>query len=220
MDIYGALLTGAAVYLFDVKAEGISRLADWLKEEQITVYHSVPTLFRHFARSLDNPQQFPTLRLFDLGGEPVDARDIELLRTHFVPPCVLVNHMAFTEASVAAQFFVDHDSEIATSIVPVGYPAEGIDILLTDEDGHEVEPGEIGEIRVRSSYISPGYWQKPELTKASFSTSPGPGMSDATRLAIWGGIALMARSNITDARTCGSRFAATLLRLRRSKWLS
>jgi amino acid adenylation domain-containing protein len=174
MDIYGALLTGSVVYLFDVKAEGISRLAHWLEEEQITVYHSVPTLFRHFASSLDNPQRFPKLRLFDLGGEPVDARDVELLRTHFSQPCVLVNHMAFTEASVAAQFFIDHDSEIATSTVPVGYAAEGIEILLTDEEGQEVGPGEIGEIRVRSSHVSPGYWQKPELTKASFNTRPGP----------------------------------------------
>jgi amino acid adenylation domain-containing protein len=174
MDIYGALLNGATVYPFDVKTEGNDRLADWLNEEQITIYHSVPTLFRHFSRSLNSHQRFPKLRLLDLGGEPVDTRDIELFRTHFARPCVLVNHMAFTEASVAAQFFIDHDSEIASGTVPAGYAADRIEISLTDENGREVGPGEIGEICVRSPHLSPGYWRKPELTSASFSASSGP----------------------------------------------
>jgi amino acid adenylation domain-containing protein len=173
MDIYGALLNGGSVHPYNVREEGVGGLADWITEEGITVYHSIPTLFRHFTESLNERRSFPHLRLIDLGGEPVNARDIELFKKHFSRDCVLVNHMAFTEASVAAQYFIDHDSEIG-NVVPAGYAAIGVDIFLVNEEGREVEIGEAGEIMLKSKYLSPGYWQNPELTSTCFR----PGTDD------------------------------------------
>ena len=34
---------------------------------------------------------------------------------------------------------------------------------------------EVGEIAVRSAYVSPGYWRKPDLTKAKFISDPKRG---------------------------------------------
>ena len=51
-DVFTALLTGAALFPFDVREQGLSQLADWLIKEEITIYHSVPTLFRHFVDTL------------------------------------------------------------------------------------------------------------------------------------------------------------------------
>jgi hypothetical protein len=56
--------------------------------------------------------------------------------------------------------------------VPVGYPAPGKKVLLLDENGHEVGPGEMGEIAVKSRFLSVGYWRKPELTNAKFLADP------------------------------------------------
>jgi acyl carrier protein len=39
-----------------------------------------------------------------------------------------------------------------------------------DEQGIAVGPGELGEITVRSRYLSPGYWRRPDLTQISFVT--------------------------------------------------
>jgi hypothetical protein len=48
-------------------------------------------------------------------------------------------------------------------------------LLLLDENGHEVGPDEVGEIAVKSRYLSNGYWRKPELTHAKFSPDPDGG---------------------------------------------
>ena len=45
-----------------------------------------------------------------------------------------------------------------------------MEVILLDELGKEVGNGEIGEIAIKSRFLSPGYWRKPELTRAVFLT--------------------------------------------------
>ena len=103
MDIYGGLLTGATVLPHSIKKHGIVGLASWLVARRITVYHSVPTVFRHLMQTLAPDGRVETIRVIDLGGEPVTARDIEAFKRHFAPGTVVVNHLAATEASVMSQ---------------------------------------------------------------------------------------------------------------------
>ncbi|HUG35809.1 MAG TPA: AMP-binding protein [Candidatus Limnocylindrales bacterium] len=51
-QMYGALLTGAAVYPFDLGHEGLAGLGAWLRAERITVCHLAASVFRHFAGAL------------------------------------------------------------------------------------------------------------------------------------------------------------------------
>ena len=53
MDIYGALLNGATLYPVDIKEEGLAGLSEWLSNEEITIYHSTPTVYRYFVNSLN-----------------------------------------------------------------------------------------------------------------------------------------------------------------------
>lgn len=46
----------------------------------------------------------------------------------------------------------------------IGQPAEGVTIRLVDPDGNDVEPGEAGEIIVRSDSVMRGYWEDPVHT--------------------------------------------------------
>jgi amino acid adenylation domain-containing protein len=172
MDIYGALLNGAALSLFDIREEGSAGLARWLMDERITVYHSVPTLFRHFLAGLSGEEHFPYLRAIDLGGEPLFGRDVELFQRHFAKECIMVNHLAFTEASVVARNFICMDSIVPTGRVPAGRPADGVEVSLIDESGQPAEDGRTGEIVLRSRYLSPGYWGQTDLTLAAFAPAP------------------------------------------------
>jgi non-ribosomal peptide synthetase component F len=47
--IFYTLLNGASLYSYDVKKEGLNSLVHWLVAEEITIYHSFTTLFRHFV---------------------------------------------------------------------------------------------------------------------------------------------------------------------------
>jgi acyl carrier protein len=54
----------------------------------------------------------------------------------------------------------------------VGYPLEGNEILLLDDDGQDVGVNRVGEIAVKSRYLAVGYWRQPELTRAKFVPDP------------------------------------------------
>ena len=165
---FSALLSGAALYPLAIKQEGVAGLSTWLNTEEITVYISTPTLFRHFVGTLTGEENFPKLRMIRLGAEQIQKRDVDLYKKYFPSHCTLAIFLSATEAGNLCQYFVDKQTEITGDSVPVGRPVDGVDILLLDDTGKEVGPNEIGEIVVKSRFISPGYWRNPELTKAVF----------------------------------------------------
>ncbi|MEO5574569.1 MAG: non-ribosomal peptide synthetase [Gammaproteobacteria bacterium] len=166
--IYGALLNGAALYPMAIKQEGLSRLANWLVEEEITFYHSVPTVFRHFTETLTPNHKFPKLRLIRFGGERVLASDVAAYKKHFSDTCILYTGMGATETGHVREFFIDKHTKIPGGIVPAGYAIEDKQVLLLDAEGAAVGLNREGEITVKSRYLSLGYWRKPELTQAAF----------------------------------------------------
>ena len=45
-NIFGSLLSGAALCLWDVRSRGIEGLQAWLVENEVTIWHSTPSLLR------------------------------------------------------------------------------------------------------------------------------------------------------------------------------
>jgi amino acid adenylation domain-containing protein len=171
--VFGALLTGATLCPFDLPAEGVARLGPWMAAEGITIYYSGPSVFRHFVGTLTDRDRFPALRLVRLVGEPVTGRDVELFRAHFSADCLFVNALGSAETLMFRQYCVDAATPLPDDVVPVGYACDGLETLLLDPDGNEVGPDGVGEIVVRSRYLSPGYWRQLALTNAAFRPEPG-----------------------------------------------
>ncbi len=173
--MFGALLNGASLYPLDIKEQGLNRLADLLVHEEITFYHSVPSVFRQFVATLTGAERFPKLRIIRFGGERVLTRDVESYRKHFPDECLLYTGMGATETGHVRHDFLDKRTPIAGSVVPTGYAVEGKVVLLLDDAGREVLDGDAGEIAVRSRYLALGYWRKPDLTRAAFLSDPAGG---------------------------------------------
>jgi long-chain acyl-CoA synthetase len=55
--------------------------------------------------------------------------------------------------------------ETAGRVASVGRPMAGADMVLLDDDGHEVPRGEIGEITGRAAGMMTGYHKRPDLTE-------------------------------------------------------
>jgi|GEM_PF-1274675 len=166
-DIFSALLNGAALFPRNLKADGFHGLGEWLVQERITFYHSAATVFRQFTNSLRGGEIFPHLRIIRLGAEAVSWKDIQSYKKCFTDICLLANELSCSEASTYSQFVINKQMTI-TEIVPVGYPVEGKEILILDENGNLLGPGAVGEIAVRSRFLSPGYWNNPDLTDLAF----------------------------------------------------
>ena len=167
-NTFGALLNGACLCPFDLKERGVNPIAQWLAEREITIYRSVPTVFRHFVATLTGSEQFPKLRLIRLGGEPLTRRDVELYRAHFSDHCVLINGYGSSEISNVWEYRIDKSTPISADLIPIGWAIDDTGFELVDDEGKPVTGRTVGEIVIRSRYLSPGYWRRPELTAAVF----------------------------------------------------
>ena len=176
-DIFGALLNGASVCPYDVRRNELGALAQWMAQEEITVFHATPSLYRYFVGALgEQPGRwsFPKLRLVVLGGEKVVPSDLERYKEHFAPGCLLVNGYGLSESTVSLQCFFDMAYENVGGSIPIGSAVEETEVLLLNAQG---DPGQVcGEIALASPYLAQGYWRRPELTAAAFRAdrqSPG-----------------------------------------------
>jgi amino acid adenylation domain-containing protein len=167
-DVFFALLNGATLLPFDLKSEGVHRLARWLQEERITVCHLPPAAFRKLAEFYGEMEAPASLRLLRLSGAPVTRVEFELYRKTFPSGTSLQINMGSAEAKRICGAVVDSNFSFPEEGVPVGYAAPWKKVSLVDETGREVGPGEAGEIAVKSRYLSIGYWRRPELTRAKF----------------------------------------------------
>ena len=170
-----ALLNGAAVIAWDLKKEGIRGLPAWMAQEQITIFVSTPSVFRLLVENLGGDDKLPDLRVIKLGGSPLYRRDFDLYQRHFSPDCLLVNMWGATEAPIFHPYFLERDTRFDGLYVPIGYSAQEVKILILDEDHRPVGRGQVGEITIQSRYLTPGYWNKPDLTQAKFLPDPGGG---------------------------------------------
>jgi len=168
-DIFRAILNGATVYPREINQDGLSSLANWLIEEEITIYNSVASAFRDFVDTLTGVEQFPHLRLIKLMGESIYRRDVELYQKHFSERCILVDWYGPNETGLVSYYLVDKGSQITASVVPLGYAVKDKEILILDENGNDLGVQQAGEIAVRSRYLAPEYWRRPDLTGEAFT---------------------------------------------------
>jgi amino acid adenylation domain-containing protein len=166
-SIFTALLTGGQLHLFDVR-DRLTMLGPWLERSGISVSTMTVSTLRTLCCAVESGRARPTMRLVSVGGEPLLPSDVARFHAAFAASCVLQNAMASTETRTYAQYFVQRDS-LDENVVPIGWPVFGKELVLLGEDGRVlVEPGQPGEIAVRSRYLADGYINDPELTARRF----------------------------------------------------
>ena len=175
-DVFGALLNGAALCPLSVRGDGLRELPSRVAAHGLTIFHSVPSVFRSFLAMSRGDGDFSSLRAIRLGGEPVLASDFELYRKSFRRGCRMHVGLGATEMNVILQWSGDHDT-VWPPAPPLGRPAEGAEILLLDDQCREERGAESGEIAVVSRTLAVGYWRNPEATARAFPPASGrPGL--------------------------------------------
>ena len=170
-DIFGALLTGATLCVFPPERQGGGALAQWLEQEQINSLHLHATILRQLLDMTPATQIFQHLR-YVRPSDRVAVVDLRRLRQRLPATAVIVHTLGSSETGPVCRFICAHDTPLDGDTVPVGFPVAAAQVSLIDEDGQIVEGEGVGEIVVRSRYLSQGYWRQPELTAQRFEIDP------------------------------------------------
>jgi len=165
LPLLGALLNGCELKIFNVRQDNFYGFTEWFRREKITTTLMLPSFLRHFLASLQRKHNFPDLRVLFLGGETLYRSDVDKARQVFDRDTLLVNILASTEAYLSRAFIMKYEMPIGSNVVPVGYPVQDLDVMVLDESGNSCETNSPGEIYLKSRYLTPGYWKRPEQTE-------------------------------------------------------
>ena len=169
-DMFGALLQGASVHVFDIVSKGLAAFREWLEEEGLTLLHPPVLFFRRFLATLEGEALFPSVRIVALAGDVVLPADLQAWQRHFSPSCILLHRFSITETALLTVARFDHRTAIDRDFVDAGRPVPDKALVLVNDAGEPVARGETGELVVRSAYLADGYWRRPAETAAAFRT--------------------------------------------------
>lgn len=173
-DIYSTLAASATLViiprrLFMQPAD----LAAYLEKHQVTVLiWAVAALCLVSTYHALDVADFSRIRAVMFSGETMPKRHLKSWRTH-LPQATFVNLYGPTEITCNCLYHVlDPDCAYETG-VPLGVPFPHCDVVLVDEEGHEVtEPDKEGSLLVRGPSLALGYLGQPELTSKVFGQNP------------------------------------------------
>jgi amino acid adenylation domain-containing protein len=170
-SMFAALLNGATACPVDLRGETPAGLARWLDELSVTIYHSVPSVFRAVVST---GRVFSKVRVVRLEGDRASRLDLESFRSQFMRPSMLAVGLGATETGLVCQYLFDHDSVMPDGVVPIGYPVTDVHVEVRAEGGRPAPAGTAGEIVVKSRFLALGYWRDDRATAQAFE-SAGPG---------------------------------------------
>src|SRR5258706_6623902 len=132
---FATLLNGAALYPFNIRQQGVAQVADWLIQEEVTIFFSVPVLFRQFAATLTGEELFPHLRIIQLGSDLVTPRELAEYQRHFSAHTILIIRFGATETGTVRRMYFDSESALTAIDNAVGYATEAAELCLIDDHG-------------------------------------------------------------------------------------
>ena len=166
---FAALLSGATLYFSPAFQQNSKLLLNWIENNKITILSMTTAgLFRQILKALPDFSPMIHVRLIVLGGDNLFKEDVESFFRLFPSKSSLVYRLAGSETMLMREIKIDHSMEFSENQIPVGYAVQDKELLILSEDQNEITDGSLGEIAIRSQYLSSGYWHNPELTSQKF----------------------------------------------------
>ncbi|MFH1746996.1 MAG: AMP-binding protein [Planctomycetota bacterium] len=133
-----------------------------IAEKKITILIAIPSMLAAVANMKKiTPATFSSLKLTISGGEPLPPRVYDAFRERF--GITILEGYGMTESSPIISLNTPWGQRIGS----VGQAIPGLTVTAVDETGHELPPGQTGELTVRGHCVMLGYHNQPEVTAAT-----------------------------------------------------
>ncbi|MGO9959979.1 MAG: long-chain-fatty-acid--CoA ligase [Solirubrobacteraceae bacterium] len=131
-----------------------------IQRDRVNLFEGVPTMYGAMLHYPGREKyDLGTLKLCASGGS---AMPVELMRRFEQEfGCKVLEGYGLSESSPVASFnHADRERKPGS----IGTPLAGVEMMIADDDGHEVPQGELGEILIRGYNVMKSYWKRPAET--------------------------------------------------------
>ncbi|NLY19374.1 MAG: AMP-binding protein [Clostridiaceae bacterium] len=164
--LYGQWICGSAVFAYDYnhKFQPVDLLRK-IEKYKITTFCAPPTIYRFFIKTNLKEFDLSSLEYCVVAGEPLNP---EVYKQFYdATGITLMEGYGQTEMTVAIATLPWMKPKPGS----MGRPVAGYDIVLIDADGNICDPGEEGQIVIRTDKTKPlglfdGYYRDEQLTKS------------------------------------------------------
>lgn len=173
-DVYAPLKTGATTVLIPNRMF-IQPLRVWntIIENKVNTLIWIPSMLSMFANLdiLANVEKAPLEKVL-FCGEVMPMKQLNYWIVNY-PDVVFANLYGPTECTEACTYYTINRTFGDEDVLPMGIACENSEAFLIDDDNNLItEVGKIGELYMRGTCLSSGYYNNPEKTAEAFVQNP------------------------------------------------
>ena len=170
LELFLPLITGACVVMVSrqVAMDG-QQLNRYLTTSKASLMQATPATWRLLLAS--GWQGNAQLKIL-CGGE---ALPCDLANQLLAKGTGVWNLYGPTETTIWSTVHKIDATQLSNHTVAIGRPIANTQVLVLDSSGHSVPLGLPGELHIAGMGVSPGYWNRPELTAEKFISHPHAG---------------------------------------------
>jgi amino acid adenylation domain-containing protein len=168
-ELWGALLNGARLVVWDEPAFDPNRLVERVHAERVSVMWLTAALFHMMVRR--RIDMFAGLRVLLAGGDVLRAAAINAVLDAY-PGITVINGYGPTENTTFTCTHAMTRANRPSEPVPIGRAIGGTQVHILDANRQPVPEGEDGELWAGGLGVALGYLNAPEATQAAFVAQP------------------------------------------------
>ncbi len=173
LDIYQMLKTGATLVIIPKELFGFPiKLLEYISEYQINTIFWVPSALVLVAnlRALGK-RDISCLKKILFCGEVMPNKQLNMWRK-ILPDALYANLYGPTEITDVCTFYIVDREFSDDEPLPIGVPCDNTGVLVLNDKDKVVTGSEMGELCIRGTCLSNGYYNAKEITEKAFIQNP------------------------------------------------
>lgn len=133
----------------------LEQVLNAIATHKVTMFFGVPTVFIKLLNADTSSYNLESVRYYFSAAAPMPIEVAQNWQDKY--GLVIHEGYGLTETSPCACY--NHD--LKYKLGSIGTPIENVEMKIVNGDGHQVQPGELGEIVIRGPNVMLGYWNRP-----------------------------------------------------------
>lgn len=174
LDIYSTIASGGCLVIvpslfFSFPAD----LVEFLNTHKVNALYWAPSALCIVAKSnIFEVKKLKYINKVLFAGEVMPTRQLNVWRK-YLPNALYANLFGPTEITDIGIFYILNRNFEDNETIPIGNPCQNVGIFVLGENKNLVlQPGQVGELYFRGSYLAHGYYRNWEKTKEVFVQNP------------------------------------------------